>query len=632
MLKDLFFLAPDQPRSGLWSALAFATGAVLMVCLLAGLVRLQWFAGEADATALALVVPALAGFCLLFGAWSGARRNRQRAFNAVKAIDSIDEGYWVLDAEGRIVEVNDGYCRMMGYTRAQVLSRQIADFEEVATQPQIRHQIHRILHTGFERFETRHLRSNGDWVDLEITVTGLDKRTLVAFLREITDRKLAERRIHELAYYDGLTGLPNRGLLEDRFGQALANSARRGDHGAVLFVDLDNFKLINDTLGHADGDEVLVIMAERLRRCIRGTDSVARLGGDEFVVLLEALPAQIEQAARQAEAVAEKCRLALAKPYTLGDTEFVSAASLGLTLFSGTTVPIGELMKRADTAMYQAKAGGRNRVVFFEPVMQQFLNHRSQLEGELRRALPGGQLRLYLQPQFDGQRRLTGAEMLVRWQHPHHGLVTPASFIPLAEETGLILPIGDWVLASACRLLDRWRDDEATCRLHLAVNVSVLQFSQPDFVDKLKALLDSSCFSTGLLQLELTESLVIRHVDDVIAKMHAIRALGISLSMDDFGTGHSSLSNLRRLPLQQLKIDQSFVRNLPGATSDIAIVRAIITMGQALGLEVVAEGVETAPQQALLAAHGCHSFQGFLFSRAISIEEFGRQTRLGWPV
>ena len=622
---------PRLSRSRLTSSLAFLGGVVLMVCMLAGLDRLQLFDGKVEATGLWLVLPALAGLCLLGGAWSGARRSGRRAFNAVKAIDSIDEGYWVLDAEGRIVEVNDGYCRMMGYTRAQVMSRQIADFEEVASQPQIQRQINRILQTGVERFETRHLRSNGDWVDLEITVTRLDRRTLVAFLREISERKLAERRIHELAYYDVLTGLPNRGLLEDRFGQALINSERRGDHGAVLFVDLDNFKLINDTRGHADGDEVLVIMAERLRRCLRGCDSVARLGGDEFVVLLESLPACVEQAGRQAAAVAEKCRLALSRPYTVRDAELVSSASMGLTLFSGTSVDIGELMKRADTAMYQAKGAGRNRVVFYEPAMQQLLHHRTQLEGELRRALDGGQLRLFLQPQFDAQRRLTGAEMLLRWQHPQHGLVTPASFIPLAEETGLILPIGDWVLASACRLLDRWRDDEATCRLHLAVNVSVLQFSQPDFVDKLKALLDSSSFSSGLLQLELTESLVIRHVDDVVAKMHAIRGLGISLSMDDFGTGHSSLSNLRRLPLQQLKIDQSFVRNLPGNTSDIAIVRAIITMAQALGLEVVAEGVETAPQQALLHAHGCNSFQGFLFSRAVSVEEFSRQTRLGWP-
>jgi diguanylate cyclase (GGDEF)-like protein/PAS domain S-box-containing protein len=558
------------------------------------------------------------------------RRILHRAVNAERAIESTNDGYWVIDAEGRFVEVNDGYCRMMGYSREEIMSRQIADFEAVAQQPQIKAQIARILAKGYERFETRHRHRDGHWIDLEITVTGIDRRQLVAFLRDISARKLAQDRIKELAYFDSLTGLPNRRLLQDRIEQALIGSQRTRDCGAIVFVDLDNFKLINDTRGHAEGDQVLMSMAERLRGCVRLGDSVARLGGDEFVVLLEALSSHPWTAAKQAEAVAEKCREALLEPYSVGGMEFNTSASLGLVLFSGADLPFSELMKRADTAMYEAKAAGRNRVVCFEPDMQQKLTLRSQLEADLRRALAAQQLVLYLQPQFDAAHRLVGAEALLRWQHPTLGLLTPQHFISMAEETGLILSIGAWVLASACQRLERWQLDDATSGLHLAVNVSVLQFSQPDFVPQLRSLLGQASFPPGLLQLELTESLVISQVDEVVERMHAIRALGVQLSMDDFGTGHSSLSNLRRLPLQQLKIDQAFVRSLPGEAPDVAVVRAIITLGGALGLAVIAEGVESEPQRALLEANGCHLYQGYHFSPPVPLEEFESRTRSGW--
>jgi diguanylate cyclase (GGDEF)-like protein len=510
------------------------------------------------------------------------------------------------------------------------MAMQIADFEAVAQQAQIKAQIARILLKGHERFETRHRHRDGHWVDLEITVTGIDRRHLVAFLRDISDRKAAEDRIRELAYFDALTGLPNRRLLQDRIEQALISSQRNRDCGAILFIDLDNFKLINDTRGHGEGDQLLISMAERLRRCVRSGDSVARLGGDEFVVLLEGLSGHARDATAQAKAIAEKCRDAVQEPCSVGGAEVNTSASLGLVLFSGADLPFSELMKRADTAMYEAKAGGRNRVVVFEPDMQHKLTQRSQLEAELRRAQAAQQLLLYFQPQFDTAHRLIGAEILLRWQHPTLGVMTPLHFISLAEETGLILSIGAWVLRSACQRLAHWQSNDATRGLHLAVNVSALQFSQPDFVAQLRSLLDEPGFPPGLLQLELTESLVISQVDEVVQRMHAIRELGVQLSMDDFGTGQSSLSNLRRLPLQQLKIDQAFVSKLPGGAADVAVVRAIIALGGALGLAVIAEGVESEDQRAALEANGCRYYQGYHFSPPVPLEEFESRTQSGW--
>jgi diguanylate cyclase (GGDEF)-like protein/PAS domain S-box-containing protein len=558
------------------------------------------------------------------------RRVRERATNAERAIDSTNDGYWVIDSAGRFVEVNDGYCRMMGYSREQVMAMQIADFEAVAEQAQIEEQIARILMKGHERFETRHRHRDGHWVDLEITVTAIDRHQLVAFLHDISDRKAAEGRIHNLAYFDPLTGLPNRRLLQDRIEQALIGSQRNGDCGAILFIDLDNFKVINDTRGHGEGDQMLIAMAERLRRCVRLGDTVARLGGDEFVVLLEGLTGHTRAATKQAAAIAEKCRDALQEPCSIGGAEFNTSASLGLVLYSGTDVPFNELMKRADTAMYEAKAGGRNKVVVFEMDMQRRLTQRSQLEADLRRAQAAQQLMLYFQPQFDSAHRLIGAEILLRWQHPSLGVMKPMHFISLAEETGLILPIGAWVLRSACQQLTCWQANEATRGLHLAVNVSALQFSQPDFVAQLRSLLDESGFPPGLLQLELTESLVISQVEEVIQRMAVIRELGVQLSMDDFGTGHSSLSNLRRLPIQQIKIDQSFVNNLPGGVSDIAVLRAIIALGDALGLAVIAEGVESEDQRAVLEANGCRYYQGHHFSPPVPLDEFESRTQSGW--
>lgn len=573
--------------------------------------------------AAALLTTALVGLIVI--PWE--RRLRLGARRAVQAIDSSNDGYWVLDSEGRFVEVNDAYCRMVDLPRGQVMRMKIADFEEVATQDRIRAQIQRIVKAGNERFETRHRRRDGQWIDLEITVTAVDNDLLVAFLRDVSQRKAADEHINRLAFYDALTGLPNRRLLRDRIDRALLSSVRNGQAGALLFLDLDNFKLLNDTRGHALGDELLVQVAQRLSHCVRSTDTVARQGGDEFVVVLEALSSDPVLASSEAGRVAEKCRFALEQPFALSCGEFHVSGSFGAVVFQGRGVTTGELEQRADTAMYQAKLSGRNRVVFFEPSMLESLARRTGLEADLRDALPLGAIVPFFQAQVDVLGRIIGAEVLLRWRHPHRGWVSPMEFIPLAEETGLIMPLGAWVIEGACTQLARWRDEPAARHLTLSVNVSPLQFVQPGFVEHLRGLVEAGHFDPTQLHLELTEGLVIRNLDEVIGRMHMVRSLGIALSMDDFGTGQSSLGNLRRLPIQCLKIDKSFVEVLPGGAGEAAIASSIIMMAGALGLDVIAEGVETQAQRDALQALGCLKYQGYLFGRPVPLDAFEASVR-----
>ena len=580
-------------------------------------------------------LPALTAICLgcflaLAISLLAMLRLRERASNAEKALDSTNDGYWVLSPTGAFIDVNQSYCRMMGYTRDEVMLMSIADFEAVAKTEQIQAQIRGILKSGQQTFETRHRHRNGDWVDLEITATGMGGRYLVALLRNVSDRRLSDRKIHHLAFFDELTGLPNRRLLQDRIEQALVSSSRGGFGGAIVFVDLDNFKLVNDSCGHAAGDALLVKVSECLRGCVRLGDTVARQGGDEFVLVLEGLSADPAQAALQAESIAEKCRRGLEQSFSVGASEFFVSASFGVALFFGSDSNFGVLLQRADTAMYQAKFGGRNRVVFFEPEMQRNLAARTQLESDLRHALSDKQLVLYLQPMVNSPGQLLGAEMLLRWQHPQRGLLTPGDFILAAEETGLILPIGAWVLESACRQLASWKDQASTRHLRLAVNVSALQFMQPDFVDRLRDLLILGAFDPSKLTLELSERLVNKEPELVIAKVHQAQALGVSIAMDNFGAGLSSLTNLRRLPLRQLKIDQSFIHNLVDDPNNMIVVQTIIAMAKALGLEVVAEGVESEANRAILERNGCAAYQGYFFSRPLPLAEFESKIRNGW--
>ncbi len=438
--------------------------------------------------------------------------------------------------------------------------------------------------------------------------------------RNIDARKKAEADIERLAFFDALTGLPNRRLLLDRLNQSVAARARHHTHGALLFIDLDNFKVLNDTMGHQMGDVLLQQVAARLADCVRAIDTVARLGGDEFVVMLEELNHDATDAAAHAELVAKKILNSLNTPYQLGGQVHHSSPSIGVALFSEHQ-SVDEMLKRADLAMYQAKAAGRNTVRFFDPVMQAAATARAVLEADLRKGLLRREFVLYYQPVVDADRHTIGVEALVRWRHPQRGMVSPAEFIPVAEQAGLILPLGQWVLETACEQLVAWNNSPATRQLTMAVNVSARQFRHPEFSAQLLALLRLSGANPYRLKLELTESLLLTDIEDAIAKMTELRSIGVSFALDDFGTGYSSLSYLKRLPLDLLKIDQSFVRDVLTDPNDAAIARTVLSLAHSLELGVVAEGVESEGQRDFLLAAGCKAFQGYLFGRPVPVEQ-----------
>lgn len=485
-----------------------------------------------------------------------------------------------------------------------------------------------ILVEGYYRGEVQLCRADGQLIWCNASGGLLDVETgesLWIFL-DITDHKRSEDEIRQLAYFDPLTQLPNRRLLIDRLNQALISSQRRGEYGALMMLDMDHFKGLNDTLGHDVGDSLLKEVAVRLSSCVRQEDTVARLGGDEYVVLLEGLGSEETTAVNRAMQVAEKIRSALSAPYFLGpqNTEYHTTSSTGLTLFLGRDETVDVLLKHADLALYQAKDAGRNTVRFFSPAMQAEIETRAAMEAALRQGLVRGEFMLHYQPQVDQIGRLVGVEALIRWQSPDHGLVPPTEFIPLAEETGLILDIGQWVMDMACAQLKRWGENPLTCDISLSINVSARQFRQSDFVDCVRKSLSEHEANPARLILELTEGTVLKDVDLVVAQMRELTELGIGFSLDDFGTGYSSLSYLKRLPLSQVKIDKSFVRDLTVDPSDAAIVRAILAMGHSLGLQTIAEGVETAEQREFLSENGCVFYQGYLFGRPGPIENIDR--------
>ena len=536
--------------------------------------------------------------------------------------------------DGNWLEVNQRLCDMVGYTRAELLKLSFQDITHPADLDKDLDLVRQVLAGKINNYnlEKRYLHKSGQsiWISLTVALVRKDDgspKYFVSVIEDINQRKQSEETIHELAFFDPLTALPNRTLLLDRLKQTLVTSSRSGVYGALLIIDLDNFKTINDTRGHDIGDLLLKQVAQRLKLCVREGDTVARLGGDEFVVILAALSTMEVDAATDAENVSEKILAALGQSYVLDDGNHHSTASIGVTLFMGDLNSSDELLKQANLAMYRAKTAGRNGVSFFDPTMESTVKERAALEHDLRLALKGRQFLLHYQAQMeDGH--LTGVEALARWQHPQRGLVSPAEFIPLAEETGLILPLGSLVLETACTQLTAWARRPEMSHLTIAVNVSAHQFRQSDFVDQVLKILKNSGANPQRLKLELTESLLVSNVEEVIEKMFALKASGVGFSLDDFGTGFSSLSYLKRLPLDQLKIDQSFVRDVLTDPNDASIVRTIIALSKNLGLGVIAEGVETAEQRDFLASSGCHAYQGYFFSRPLAIadfEEFARQ-------
>lgn len=535
-------------------------------------------------------------------------------------VDHISEVIFRTDADGRWTLLNPAWEALTGFTVDETLGRPICDFVIPDDQEDARAFCATLL-AGCDRAQSEEIRlhtQGGEvrWVNVYASARFDDRGHVTATfgtMTDITDRKVAEDEIRRLAFFDSLTQLPNRTLLHDRLGQALANSERSRLHGALLFIDLDNFKDINDTLGHAVGDDLLRQVAERMMESVREADTLARLGGDEFVIILNDLHPDPARAATQTEAVGRKLIDLLRKPFRLAGQKRHITPSIGATLFSGRNLGVEEVLKQADLAMYRAKNAGRNTIRFYDPELHRAVEARFELESELRHALELDAFTVEYQPQVDAAGLVVGAEVLLRWNHPTRGAVSPAEFIPVAEQTGLIVPIGRKIIGDACALLAKWREQPQFRDLTLSVNVSARQFRHRSFVRELADTLERTGAPGNRLKLELTESMLLEDVETVIAHIEKLRTLGIEFSLDDFGTGYSSLAYLKRLPLAQLKIDQSFVRDVLDDANDAAIAQMVVNLARTLDLNVIAEGVENEQQRAFLFGLGCRHFQGFLF-------------------
>lgn len=585
-------------------------------------------AGESEVRAVLAGPKDIADMAHAFNSMMVVLEEREAALRVAAIAFEIEEGMIVTDSNEEIIRVNRVFTKLAGYSAEEAIGKNLSmlksDRQDAEFYPRMLEVLYR---DNYWQGEIWNRRKDGEiypeWLTITAVVGKDGKITnyICAFF-DITERKQAEDKIHNLAFYDPLCQLPNRRLLFDRLHQAVTTSARNQTCAGLLFIDLDNFKILNDTRGHDIGDLLLIEVGQRLQTCIRESDTLARLGGDEFVVLLEELSEDRTQAAVQAREVGEKVLKAINQSYMLKDIEQYSTASIGISLFANYRQNLDDLLKQADTAMYAAKKSGRNTLRFFDPAMQEALEIRSQLEAGMRKALPKREFRLYYQVQVDSKQRPIGAEALIRWEHPEQGMISPAKFIPVAEDTGLILPLGLWVLQTACAQLKEWESNPLTRELSLAVNVSARQFRQPGFVKQVSEMIEQNLINPSRLKLELTESTVLENVVDTIAKMHALKLIGVRFSMDDFGTGYSSLAYLTQLPLDQLKIDQSFVRNIGTKSTDSMIVQTIIGMANNLGIEVIAEGVETHAQRDFLWGAGCMLYQGYLFGRPVPVEEF----------
>ncbi|MBR7799732.1 putative bifunctional diguanylate cyclase/phosphodiesterase [Undibacterium fentianense] len=535
------------------------------------------------------------------------------------------------DQGPHLVFVNKAFERSSGYSRHEAIGNSL---EMLFGANSDIHEIHRIRSAMADRHAIRSeiisYTKNADEFWLEVDIRPINNQDghcthYVAIERDITDRKKAELDIYRLAFFDVLTGLPNRRLLRDRMGVQLANAQRTGNYSAVLFIDLDHFKTINDARGHAVGDVLLVEVAKRLSQLLREVDTVARIGGDEFVVLVDSLDSHIELAGKLALTIAEKVRHALSQDFLINDQIYSSSCSIGVSLMPKPGQSADDLLRESDTAMYRAKTAGRNQIAFFEGAMQTEVEERLTLERDLAKALDQNELHMVMQAQVDQNGVPLGAELLMRWNNKRRGMVSPATFIPLAEESGLIVRMGDWVLLQACQILKHLQREGFT--FPLSINVSPKQFRQKDFVDKVSATLAGEGVDGNHLIFEVTEGLFIDNLQETISRMDKLADLGIRFSIDDFGTGYSSLNYLKRLPLYELKIDKSFVQDIPDDANGTAIVRSILSMAKQFSLKVVAEGVETQEQANYLMANECDSMQGFLYSKPTAPDVWVEQQR-----
>jgi len=564
------------------------------------------------------------------------KRNEDGLRVAAAAFETHD-GILITDAKANIQRVNRAFEKITGYYQEEVLGlnpRFMSSGRHDAAFYQLMWE--RLTQDGAWSGEIWDRRKSGEIYPKWMTISAVKDEdgkvtNYVAIFSDITERKRNEEEIRNMAFYDALTQLPNRRLFLDRLRSALAASTRSGDFGALLFIDLDRFKVLNDTLGHDYGDLLLIEVAARIRTCVREIDTVARLGGDEFVVVVEGIGGNLEDASYKAGLVAEKIREALSHAYQLKEHQHYSSPSIGVEMFHDGSASMDELIKHADVAMYQAKNAGRNTVRFYDPSLQQDLDLRAMLENDLRRAIENDEMQLYYQIQVDNSRRIIGVEALLRWQHPQRGMISPAHFIPIAEESMMIIDLGDWVLHQACAQLVQWSSDPRMAGMVMAVNVSAHQFAEQDFVPHLEVILKQHAVDPARLKLELTEGVVLNDITEVVEKMEALNELGVRLSLDDFGTGYSSLAYLKQLPVSQLKIDQSFVRDITTDPSDAGMVRSIIDMAKNFGHDVITEGVETEEQLNFLELHGCMAYQGYYFSKPLPLEELQRLVVTWYP-
>jgi len=543
-------------------------------------------------------------------------------------LESITDAFYTVDRDWRFTYVNREAECVLGESRQVLLGSRIWDVLADMRDSLVEREFHRAAEEGASlRFEY-YRQLSGHWHEYHVYPSG---EGLAVYFRDITREKNDREQIEFLALYDPVTRLPNRRLLEDRLGHALATCQRNRSRGALLFIDLDDFKSVNDSLGHDQGDILLQQVARRLSGRLRQNDTVARFGGDEFAVILEGIIADSADPRERARGVAEKLRDALSQPYQLAGRTCHTTASIGIVEFGGGDETIQELLKRADLAMYQAKEDGRNITRVFEPLMEAAAATRMQIEADLREALASGAIDVHYQPQVDTEGRFIGAEILARWHHPVRGWISPAEFIPVAEHTGLIVPLGRMILDKACCQMARWMKDPPAPNFTMAINVSVRQFHEPGFVDDVLETMEKTGVEPGRIHLELTESMLLEDMETSMSTMSALKAQGVRFSLDDFGTGYSSLAYLKNLPLDQLKIDQTFVRNMENDPNDAAIVHAIIGIAESLALDVVAEGVETEPARQLLAEYGCLRYQGYLFSPPVPAGEFEALARQSGP-
>lgn len=576
----------------------------------------------------------LAALQLMEDAQQARRRAEETTASLRKlsqAVEQSPECIVITDTAARIEYVNDAFVRTSGFSREEVMGQNPNMLNASRLTPgETFVDMWAALNRGeVWKGEMTNTRKDGSsYTELATIAPIKDENGVVthyvAVKENTTARKQSERLIHHLSHFDALTGLTNRALLLDRIEHAALASKRSHRYGMLLLLNVDEFKLLNDSRGYEAGDRLLQMVAQRLTACVREEDTVARMGADEFAVLVENLDHKETHAIRQAELIAQKIHAEFAHPFELspGTDAYHGTPSMGVTVFKGTQATVAELLKQGDVALHKAKADGRNTTRFYSPLMQAVADQRARLEQGLRQALAHQGLRLHYQPQVDGSGQLLGAEALVRWPGSDGQFTSPATFIPLAEENGLIVPLGLWVLDTGCAQLKAWQQQPGTRHLAMSINVSARQFHQPDFVAQVRAVIDRSGIEPSGLKLELTESVIVGDVDDTIVRMRQIKALGVRFSLDDFGTGYSSLSYVKRLPFDQLKIDQSFVRDMVGDPGSAAIVRAILAMSQSLGLEVVAEGVETPEQRDLLHASGCQVYQGYLYGKPMPIEQW----------